>query len=113
MNLYNTSRPPSTPTGCQNSRLAGYPFTLLQSKKARVLALPTGQALLQPQTAEQLSGWEGGDQGRAAKEIAEKDEKQAQSEVKHMQDYIYTKGLRRAGIQRSLNTPPVGGIAQR
>ena len=45
---------------------------MLQSKKARVLALPTGQALLQPQTAEQLSGWEGGDQGRAAKETAKR-----------------------------------------
>ena len=71
MNLYNTSRPPTPPTGCQNSRLAGFPFTLLQSKKARVLAHPTGQALLQPQIAEQLSDWVGGNQGRAAKETAE------------------------------------------
>ena len=69
-NLYNTSRPPTTPTGCQNSRLVGFPVTSLQSKKARVLALPTGQAPLQPQTAEQLSGWEGSNQGRAAKETA-------------------------------------------
>ena len=45
---------------------------MLQSKKARVLALPTGQALLQPQTAEQLSGWEGGGQGKAAKEKAKR-----------------------------------------
>ena len=58
------------PTGYQNSRLAGLPVTSLKSNKARVLALPTGQALLQPQTAEQLSGWEGGNQGRAAKETA-------------------------------------------
>ena len=45
---------------------------MLQSKKARVLALPNGQALPQPQTAEQLSGWEGGDQRRAAKETAKR-----------------------------------------
>ena len=45
---------------------------MLQSKKARVVALPTGQALLQPQIAEQLPDWEGGNQGRAAKETAKR-----------------------------------------
>ena len=54
-----------------DSRLAGFRFTLLQCKKARVLARPIGQALLQPQIAEQLSDWGGGNQGRAAKEKAE------------------------------------------
>ena len=45
---------------------------MLQSKKARVLTLPDGQALPQPQTVEQLSGWEGGGQGKAAKEKAKR-----------------------------------------
>ena len=49
---------------------------------------------------------------KGGKGNSQKDEKQIQSEAKHMHDYIYTKGLRKAGIQHSLNTPQVGGTAQ-
>lgn len=42
----------SPANGMLSSQLAGFPLTLLQSKKAKVLALPHGQVLSQRQTAE-------------------------------------------------------------
>ena len=62
--------PPCQPTVKQPA--GRLPTHLDTIKKAKVLALPNGQALPQPQTAEQLSGWEGGDQGRAAKETTKR-----------------------------------------
>ena len=70
-----TKHKPASPLANRLSKQSAgrLPFLLCQNlRKLEPLPSQTAEFLTRPQTAEQLSGWEGGNQGKAAKEKSKK-----------------------------------------
>ena len=73
----------------------GFLLNLLRSRRPKYLSSQMAKYLTQPQTVEQLSGWQDSSQGRIAKEKGKRMDKPDKSELSNAQlvrELIYIKG---------------------